>query len=174
MTATITAHAAAAGRARDLAELITRRSPLHPAEDALLAIADLLTTAAQVLEMPRTPNADGTAPTPPKTVFALADAQTIALAHPTAGISDHVMYYVTAPITGQVPPLGELNPVSTQRARQETRLRNRIAAVAAELTTVTDDDTRYEVLEALLHLHHKFDRLSDSVALDNARPCNRR
>lgn len=176
MTATVTA-TAAAGRARTLAELVARRAPLHPASEALLKIAALLTTAAEALETTDAPVMDGitiTNTTPAETVFALMDAQAIALANPATGISDHVMWYVTAPITRRVPELGELSPVSTQLARQETRLRNRIAVVAAELDTATDENTRYGVLEALLLLHHKFDRLADAVAVDNDRPCNRR
>ncbi|MER7135363.1 hypothetical protein ABT358_02320 [Streptomyces sp. NPDC000341] len=178
MTATIPATAtAAAGRARDLAELITERAALHPASEALLKIADLLTTAATSLETTDAPVMDGitvTNTTPAEACFALMDAQAVALGNPNAGISDHVMWYVTAPITRRVPELEQLNPVSTQLARQEVSLRTRIALAAAELETTANEDTRHDVLEALLNLHRMFDRLADSVAVDNNRPCNRR
>ncbi len=177
MNATIPATAtAAAGRARDLAELITERAALHPASEALLKIADLLTTAATSLETTDAPVMDGitvTNTTPAEACFALLDAQGVAQGNPLAGISDHVMWYVTAPITRRVPELEPLNPVSPQLARQEASLRTRIALAADELRTTTDADTRRDVLEALLNLHRMFDHLADSVAFD-ARPCNRR
>lgn len=178
MTVTIPATAAAAaGRARDLADLISHHALLHPAGTAMLKIVGLLITAAESLETTSAPVMDGIAATnttPAKAAFALADAQCVALANPAAGISDHVMWYVTAPITRHVPQLAPLNPVSSQFARQEASLLTRIALAAAELETTTDPDTRYEVLEALHNLHRMHDRLSASVAFDNARPCNRR
>ncbi|MFI0934615.1 hypothetical protein ACH4RG_23195 [Streptomyces sp. NPDC021019] len=162
MTATIpTTALAAADRARTLADVITARAALHPAADVLHAIAALVTTAAESLETTDAP------------VFALMDAQALALDNRRAGISDHVMYYVTAPITRRVPELPELNPVSTQLARQEGRLRVRIALAADALNTATTPDSRHGALETLLPLHRAFDDLARNVAVDNARPCNR-
>ncbi|MGW5931556.1 hypothetical protein ACWF2L_35760 [Streptomyces anulatus] len=174
MTATIpTTALAAADRARTLADVITARAALHPAADVLHAIAALVTTAAESLETTDAPVFDGitvTNTTPAEAVFALMGAQALALDNRRAGISDHVMYYVTAPITRRVPELPALNPVSTQLARQEGRLRVRIALAADALNTATTPDSRHGALETLLTLHRAFDDLARTVAVDNARP----
>ncbi|MDX2922118.1 hypothetical protein [Streptomyces sp. NE06-03C] len=178
MTATIpTTAIAAADRARTLADIVTTRAALHPAADALLAIAALLTTAAESLETTEAPVFDGitvTNTTPAPAAFALMEAQALALDNPRAGISDHLTYYVTAPITRRVPELPALNPVSTQLARQEGRLLTRIALVGSDLNSATNPHSRYGALQALVTLHRDFDDLARAVAVDNARPCVRR
>jgi hypothetical protein len=177
MTTTIpTTALAAADRARTLADVITTHVALHSAADTIRAIAALLTAAAESLETTDAPVMDGiviTNTTPAEAAFALMEAQALALDNPRAGISDHVMYYVTAPITRSVPELPELNPVSTQLARQEGRLLVRIALAADALNTATTPDSRHGALETLLTLYRAFDDLARTVAVDNARPCNR-
>ncbi|WP_284576757.1 hypothetical protein [Streptomyces sp. 2P-4] len=168
---------AAAANARALADIVRSRSAIHPAAETLLAIAALLITAAESLETTEAPVMDGitvTNTTPAEAAFALMEAQALALDNPQAGISDHVMYYVTAPITRRAPELPALNPASTQMARQEIRLLTGIALAADALKTSTDDTGRHGALENLVALHRNFDRLAAAVAVDNARPCNRR
>ncbi|MEV3895340.1 hypothetical protein [Streptomyces anulatus] len=166
----------AADRARTLAEVITARAALHPATDTLLAISTLLITAAESLEATEAAVFDGitvTNTTPAEAAFALMEAQALALDNPRAGISDHLMYYVTAPITRRVPELPALNPVSTQMTRQEFRLLTRIALVGADLNSATNPHSRYGALQSLMALHRDFNDLARAVAVDNARPCNR-
>lgn len=172
MTATITATAAAAaGRARDLSELIAQRAALHPAREVMAELVGHLLTAAEAFENEPMPY---TNVTPAVAGFALVDFLATAKANPQAGIPGEVAFYVTAPISRRLPELEQLNPVSAQLAGQEASLRTRIGLAADALRTSTDEDSRQAALEALLNLHRMFDRLAASVAVDNARPCNRR
>ncbi|MFJ3545441.1 hypothetical protein ACIPQH_25135 [Streptomyces rubiginosohelvolus] len=179
MTATIpTTARAAAVRARALADVIRSRATIYPAADVLSAMAVFLETAAESYERTPAPVMDGitvTNTTPFEAGAALMKFQALALDHPSAGISDHVAYLVSAPISRRVPELPALNPVSTQMARQETGIRTRIALLTAELDAATDDEGRRTLLDLLVTLYSKFDRLAAAaVAVDNARPCNRR
>lgn len=172
MTATITTTArAAADRARDLAELIAQRAALHPAREVMAELVGHLLTAAEAFEAEPMPY---TNVTPAVAGFALVDFLATAKANPQAGIPGEVAFYVTAPISRRLPELEPLNPVSGKLAGQEFSLRTRIAFVADALKTATDEDSRRGALEDLVTLHRLFDRLAASVAVDNARPCNRR
>ncbi|MFE3378748.1 hypothetical protein [Streptomyces anulatus] len=176
MTITATARTAAA-RARDLAYVLLSRAALHPAQDVLLQMVEHLDTAALALETEPAPVFDGitvTNTTPFDTAAALMQCQALALDNRTAGVTEELFQYVTAPITRNTPELPELKPVSPQLARQEISLLTRIALAAHDLDSTSDSTTRYAILAALMDLHRKFRTLAAAVAVDNARPCNRR
>ncbi|MFH8577154.1 hypothetical protein [Streptomyces zaomyceticus] len=177
---TITATAAdAATRARALAYVVLSRTPLNPAQDVLMQMVELLDTAALAFETEDAPVMDGitaTNTTPIEAGMALMQCMALAVDNPTAGIADHVFYYVTAPIGRRRVELPQLNPVSTQLARQEGRLRTQIALAAHDLdaSSPADETTRIAHLAVLVDLHRSFARVAAAVDVDNARPCNRR
>ncbi|GHA94419.1 hypothetical protein [Streptomyces chryseus] len=177
MTITATAVDAAA-RARALAYVILSRAALHPAQDALTEMVEHLDTAALAFEAEDAPVIDGvtvTNTTPIDAGMALVQCMALAVDNPAAGIPDEVFYYVTAPISRRPVDLPQLNPVSTQHARQEGRLRTQIALAAHDLdaSSPADETTRIAHLAVLLDLHRNFARVAAAVAVDNARPCNR-
>ncbi|MGW6416304.1 hypothetical protein [Streptomyces sp. NPDC055055] len=177
MTITATARDAAT-RARALAYVLLSRTPLHPAADVLMQMVEHLDTAALAFETDDAPVMDGvtaTNTTPIDAGMALMQCMALAVDNPAAGIPDQVFYYVTAPVSRRRVDLPQLNPVSTQLARQEGRLRTAIALAAHDLdaTSTADETTRIAYLATLLDLHRNFARLAASVEVDNARPCNR-
>lgn len=176
MTANIpTTALAAAARARALADVVRSRMALNPAADVLAEMAELLLTAAESLETTPAPVMDGTVTntTPADAGLALLGFQALALDHPQAGMSDRVAYLVSAPITRRIPQLAPIRTDSPQLSRQETGIRTQIAQLTAELDAATDDEGRRTLLDLLATLYRKFDRILASIAVENARPCNR-
>ncbi|MFC9341460.1 hypothetical protein ACFTY9_25525 [Streptomyces sp. NPDC057021] len=176
---TITAAAVdAAARAHALAYVLLSRTPLHPAQDVLMQMVEHLDTAALAFETDEAPVMDGitaTNTTPIDAGMALMQCMALATDSPVADIADQVFYYVTAPISRRPVDLPQLNPVSTQHARQEGRLRTQIALAAHDLDTSSPADltTRIGYLALLVDLHRNFADLTASVEVDNACPCNR-
>ncbi|MBT2490615.1 hypothetical protein J7E96_19270 [Streptomyces sp. ISL-96] len=178
MTITATARDAAT-RARALAYVVLSRAALHPAQDVLMQMVELLDTAALAFETEDAPVMDGitiTNTTPFDAAMALLECQALAEDNPAAGIADAVFYYVTAPISRRPVELPELKPLSPQLARQEISLLTRIALVAHDLdaSSPADETTRIAHLAVLVDLHRQFARLAAAVKVDNNRPCNSR
>ncbi|WP_327415428.1 hypothetical protein [Streptomyces sp. NBC_01233] len=176
---TTTAARDAASRARALAYVILSRAALHPAQDVLMQMVEHLDTAAVAFETDQAPVMDGvtvTNTTPIEAGMALMQCMALAVDNPRAGIADQVFYYVTAPISRRAVELPQLNPVSTQLARQEGRLRTAIALAAHDLdaSSPADETTRIAYLAVLVDHHRNFGRVAAAVEVDNARPCNRR
>ncbi|MGW1353046.1 hypothetical protein ACWCQE_27825 [Streptomyces sp. NPDC002409] len=174
MTITATARAAA-NRAHDLAYILLSRTPLHPAEDVLLQMVELLDTAGCAFETEDAPVMDGITNTIPATAaLALMKCRALAEDTPTTGIASEVFAYVTAPITGRTAQLPKVNPTSPQLGRQEASLLTRIALAVHDLDATNQPTTRYAALAILVDLHRQLDHLAAAATVDNNRPCNRR
>ncbi|MEW2071804.1 hypothetical protein [Streptomyces sp. NPDC007346] len=154
---------AAAARTRDLADIISSRTALHPAQDVRLKMIDYLTAAAGAFE-----GSDGTV-TPFGAAAALLQCQALADNRPAAGIAEDVFYYVAAPVSRWNPEVPDLTPVSPVLAGQESRLRTQIRLAAHDLDRESDATTRHAILATLADLHYRFDRLKHSVEVDNYR-----
>ncbi|MFG2404240.1 hypothetical protein ACGFR8_07850 [Streptomyces brevispora] len=161
---TKTAARAAAARTRDLADIISSRTALHPARDVRLRMIDYLTAAAAAFE-----ESDG-AVTPFGAAAALLQCQALADNHPAAGVAEDVFYYVAAPVSRCNPEVPDLAPVSSVLAGQESRLRSQISLAAHDLDREGDATNRYAILATLADLHYRFDRLAETVQADNLRP----
>ncbi|MFD8820774.1 hypothetical protein ACFV1C_00145 [Streptomyces sp. NPDC059605] len=175
MTITATARAAA-NRARDLAYVLLSRTPLHPAEDVLLQMVELLDTAGYAFETEDAPVMDGITITntiPAAAALALMECRALAEDNPATGIAGEVFAYVTAPITGRTAQLPKVNPTSPQLGRQEASLLTRIALAVHDLDATNEPTTRYATLATLVDLHRQLDRLAADATVDNNRPCNR-
>ncbi|GGW99943.1 hypothetical protein [Streptomyces chryseus] len=167
----------AATRARALAYVLLSRAALHTAQDVLMQMVEHLDTAAHAFETEEPPVMDGvtvTNTTPIDAGMAIVQCMALAVDNPAARIPDEVFYYVTAPISRRAVELPQLNPMSTQLARQEGRLRTQIALAAHDLdaSSPADETTRIAHLAVLVDLHRTFARVAAAVAVDNARPCN--
>lgn len=163
-----TAARAAAARARDLADIISSRTALHPAQGVRLRMIDYLTAAAEAFE-----GSDGTV-TPFAAAAALIQCQALADSHPAAGVAEAVFAYVAAPVSRWNPEVPDLNPVSPVLAGQESRLRTQIRLAAHDFDREGDATTRYALLATLADLHYCFTRLADSVEVDNYRASRNR
>ncbi|MFF4179675.1 hypothetical protein [Streptomyces sp. NPDC001750] len=85
-----------------------------------------------------------------------------------------IIGYATAPVTGVLPTMGQLDPVSVQLARQDADLRARRATVIEHgHLNSRDDEVLTAALSGLLVLHRKHERLAAAIRVDNDRPFNR-
>ncbi|MFP3992735.1 hypothetical protein U9R90_35715, partial [Streptomyces sp. E11-3] len=167
---------AAAHRARALAHILREQSALRTAPDATRSIANRLEAAALSFETDPAPVLDGITDTntvPGDAALAIIDAEILAHDNPGTTLPTDFGRYITAPIHGREPSQpAELHPASPQLARQETRLRQVLADIHAQLSATTHPDMLRDHLASVLRWHRQWARLSDAVRIDNARPCN--
>ncbi|MFI1201682.1 hypothetical protein ACH4VR_19885 [Streptomyces sp. NPDC020883] len=161
---------AAAHRAHTLANLARGRAPLHPARDALLAIADLLDIAALSFQTEPPTYFNGIAVTntvPADAWLALTDAEYKAVDNPRTGFPAAFGQYVTQPVFGNALKLPDrTDPVSPALADKETQLLAALRLVHDQLATATTPDLVAVMLEAALILHSKLARLADVTVCD--------
>lgn len=157
-----------AARARDLAKILRARAEGHPHRDVLLVLIGHLCTAAEGFEAATPLVIEGvtvTNATPSEAHHPLLMAQCAAADYPEAGVSEAVIAYVTAPITGRTRRLEPL-PAPHPVARQDAQLRARIALAEHDLATEGDPATRYVLLATLVKLHGDRLDLGASVLAD--------
>ncbi|MFE5596688.1 hypothetical protein [Streptomyces sp. NPDC056549] len=125
-------------------------------DERLRFLVERVAAAALAFETDEAPSMDGvtvTNTTPIEAGMALMQCMALAVDNPGAGIADEVFYYVTAPIGRRRVDLPQLNPVSTQHARQEGRLRTQIALAAHDLDASSPADETRVVAEGAARGH---------------------
>ncbi|MFJ8752021.1 hypothetical protein ACIREO_22225 [Streptomyces sp. NPDC102441] len=168
----------AAEIASSLAAVIDKRDAPHPARRHREHIAELLYTACTALleaEQPAASGTTGAGPVPADAALPLREAEILASRAPGTGLPTGFTAIVLAPVTGRAPePPSPVNLVSPHLAREEAKLRARLALVEEWLLDTQHPDVVPAYVALSLALRIKLALIADTIPVDEPLPYRQR
>ncbi|MER5985588.1 hypothetical protein [Streptomyces sp. NPDC001787] len=158
-----------------LAAVIEKRSVPHPARGHLWYIAELLNSVVTALVEAEPPAVAGTGSVPQEAALALRDAEILASRYPETGLPIGFTTIVLTPVTGRAPePPAPVNLVSPDLAREEAKLRARLALVEDWLLDAQHPDMVPGYVTLSLTLRVKLAHIADTIPDNDPLPDSQR